>query len=247
MIISYATETTKYFELLKHLTDGENYKYVVYSAYVNKNNYAFLLSLAIISTLYLHYYYRKWWLFIASGFIYLNMVFTLSKALLVLDVLLVFAYLVYIYVLTEKEKKTRNACIAGGAGAVILALSIVAIVLLAKSNQNNGGYSSIETRSWIWQRSFETINNTNWVSGAGYKIFGDLLLRYNTSDPITLPVNNTSLAHNMIIESFGNGGILLFLVTISIFGMCIYMNVKNLKINRDLSVISFILIGYDIR
>lgn len=244
MVYSYVAESSKYIELLKHLTDGENWKYVVYSIFINKNNYAFMLTMALISLLYLHYFYKKWWLYLIAGFVYLNMIFTLSKALLGLSLVVIFAYLVYFYVVKEKENKLRNSLIAGGAGVVLIGGAITAILLLYFANKDNGGYSTIETRSWIWRRTIEILNNTNWISGAGHKNFGNLLFNYNTVDPFTNSTNHTSFAHNAMFESLGNGGLLLLIIVFAIHAMCIYLNIKNFKKNPDLAMISLILLGF---
>lgn len=242
IIYSYIAEGYKYIELFKHLNDNENYKYVTYSVFVNKNNYAFNLTIGIVCIIYLHYMFRKWWLYLIAGFIYLNLIFTLSKLLLVMALAIVIAYLVYYYLFIEVKNKKRNLIVISIVGAIGLSLATAAVILLVVSNKNNGGYNTIETRTWIWRRCIEMLNSTNWLSGVGYKNFNNILYLYNVSDPYTIATNSTYSAHNIIFELLGTGGIILLIAALLMYVYVIYLAIKNIRNNRDLSVLSLILI-----
>lgn len=254
-IISYIKDFQKYIEVIKYLTKGEIYVNAVASVFESKNNYAYVLTLAIFASLILHYHDKKWYWLAICGFVYLNMFFTLCKWLLFLDAIAILAYLAYRFFASYKENKKRNLITLAAIAGSLVILSSGLITILAVNNKldslielitKQNDVDTLDARLWIWKRAVLAIENGNWITGAGFNLFGQLLFRYNTYDVVTQFANNTRSAHNGYLQYIGDGGIILLLVALIIAGMLIYLCIKNMKIDRDLMVISLIILVFSL-
>lgn len=243
-LISYITEFSKYVDLLPSLFTSGKYIDAPRSVFVSKNNYALILSTGLIGSIFLHHFYKKWYYFLLTGFIFINIFFTTCKLLLLLDLLFVCFYIAYYLVSNSKDKKKSTIIAIGVGSSLVLVFGTLFIVLVITNKLSfldQNGFNTFETRSWIWRRSFEAINMGNWFTGVGYNLFGEILFRLNTYDVVTQFANNTRYAHNAFIEWIGNGGIIYLLLGLFLLVITSYMAVKNIKNNDNMSLICFAL------
>ncbi len=225
------------------------------SVFMNSNVFAIMLSVAFIALIYLHHFYKRWFFFIPMIVLYVNIFMTNCRTLTISVLLLFLAYLVY-YLLDKYGKTRKRKIITASLIASIFVTSIIVttVVLVLTNNLDNFidfmlesyNFRSIHSRSWIWMRTIESINLANWFTGVGFNLFGEILIRFNVTDPTSARPNNNTSTHNAALEYLGNGGILMLVVVLIILGMLIYMAIKNLKNNRGLMVLSLMLIVFSL-
>ena len=190
------------------------------------------------------------------------MIFTLCKAGLIISFVSVVAYLVYLFVITFSQNKTRSVIILSVIGGVVVIFGVLAIVSFALPNSTLGKVkdnilllfktgekeSTIDSRGLIWNNSFAILGSpvkqflNNYLFGCGSGTFGGLLRQYNLADPNVAWFNESSQAHNAWIQCICEGGVLRALCAFSLISYLIIVNAKNWKLDRDLSFYSFVLI-----
>ena len=247
MLISYITEFDKYINLIPSLFKDGVYIDAPRSLFVSKNNYALVLTISLIGFIFLHYFYKKWYFIAGAIFVYINIFFTTCKLLLILDFLFVAAYLYSKLIRKFNDNKKKSTIIAICSSSIIILAFISVVIVLATTNKftsifNQDGYNTFVTRSWIWRRSIEAINMSNWFTGVGHNLFGEILFRLNTFDVVSQFPNNTKFAHNGFIEWLGNGGISMLLIGLFLLFVLYYIAIKNIKKRDELPLISFFLL-----
>ena len=261
-LISYITEYRKYYAFVYHFKTHGSYNFVLNPLGLHKNVYGFLLTLQIFSLLYLFNKYKKWYILLIILHAYLNMVFTLCKAGLIISFAVVLAYLVYLYISTFNVNKKRSYIILGICGGLVLTLGVLTILSFALPNSFIGKakdniylmfkmgekMNTVSSRTLIWRNSFAIIAShvnfffNNYIFGCGSGTFGGLLRQYNLADPNVAWFNNTAQAHNAWIQYLGEGGILKALYALALIVNLVICNVRNWKINRDLAFYSFVIL-----
>lgn len=261
-LISYITEYGKYYRFIYHFKTHGSYNFVMTPLGLHKNTYGFLLTLQIFCLLYLFNRFKKWYILPIILFAYLNMIFTLCKAGLIISLVVVLTYLVYLYVVTFNENKKRSYIVLGILGGLVLTFGVLLILSFALPNTFLGkakdniflmfkmgeSMNTVKSRTLIWNNSFAILSSNvkyflnNYLFGCGSGTFGGLLRQYNTADPNVAWFNESSQAHNAWIQCLGEGGVLRVICALSLLAYLIIANVKNWKINRDLSFYSFVII-----
>ena len=254
-IISYATEYQKYYDFVYHFKNHGSYNFVLTPLGLHKNTYGFLLTLQIFCMLFLFSRKHQWYWIGIIAFVYINLIFTLCKAGLILSLVAVIAYLLYLLVISWKNNIKRSIIIVsiiGGIIAVGLILLLLSYVLpgsfLEKVRNDiymlfNVGQNTIYTRSLIWKNCFAILQSCGgYFIGCGFGVFGGLLKQYNLADPNVSWFNDTAQAHNAWIEYLCNGGALQVIIVLAILVMFIKVCIKTFKKDRNLTIFTFILL-----
>ncbi len=240
-VISYFIEGSNYINFLKNLSSENPYVYAVKSLFVHRNNYGIILFGALCSSLYLHSKTKKFYWFIFDIFFLINMFFTLCKTGLVLSILLNVAYLVMRFCLSYKEHKKRNLIsLASICGLCAIFIVGVITILIVKGKFNSfldnffskNVFRTIESRFILYKNAVDVVMSTNIVTGAGYKVFNDILFNIN---------GYTTFSHNGVLELFGTGGIILVTFSILFVIYFIYHSFKDTKTNKNDALFGLIL------
>lgn len=244
-IYSIIAEHDVYVSFIKnfsHLTHEDCTK----SFFPHKNNWGLFLFIGIYALLYLFFIFRKKWLFIPIILFYVIMVFSFCKTTLLLTPLMLFAFLVYELVRTYQNNKKRNQIIIVVVSSVLVVLLLVLFLtplrqmLLDKLFGDNGGSTS--SRIAIWSKVFElTSEPIKILFGNGFGVLTLSLLQANNRDPYCSQNWHVFKAHNMYIQSYGDGGIFMALCFVTLIAYVLYKTIKYSKINKDYSFV--ILLG----
>ena len=261
-LISYITEYSKYYKFIHYFKTHGSYNFVLNPLGLHKNVYGFLLTLQIFCLLYLFSKFKKWYILPIILFSYLNMIFTLCKAGLIISLVAVLAYLVYLYIATFNTNKKRSFIILSILGGLVLVFCVLLIISFALPNSPLGkardnvyllfkmgeSMNTLKSRTLIWNNSFAILSSSvksflnNYLFGCGSGTFGGLLRQYNLADPNVAWFNKTSQAHNAWIQCLCEGGALRVICALSLIVYLFIINIKNWKFNRDLSFYSFIIL-----
>ncbi len=215
------------------------------SVFPNKNSFAFILFINVVTSLLLHHYKRYKLCFANIILSYILIIFTICKTIIILSLILTLAYIVYRLVMTFKEHKKRNViiiCVLGG--SLLLAAGIVLLVPLLRESVFdmffNIGDRTIEVRQYIWSNAVLVLNGVGWFIGRGFGTFNALITVYNHSDPGG-GEGFTTNAHNGYLELIGEAGI--FYLVLAILGQAylVYKCVKKFKKDRELSLLTIAL------
>lgn len=249
MIYSYIVEFNAYVGFIKNLLGNSvDYETTVHSWWNNRSNYSVFLLFMIFYALYVHHTNGKWWLYLVVGFLFVNLIFTLSKTNIPLAAILIVGYLIARFFLTYKENKKRNLIalsIIGGLIVIGLGMFVVLYfvgplseklhqVMQSLFTSHDGINNTIQTRVWIWEHVVDILNNSSWVFGAGFGYFNDLLGEYNAYDYMTVGHNPTNMPHNFFLQVLGEGGAIYLAFVIFVFVLFIYYLVKIAKNHKSL-------------
>ena len=238
IVISYFLQGEKFIQFYRHLLDSELYHCSIQSVFATKNSYATILFVGLLASVILHSQFRKWWYFLIGGYMFLNIVHTVSKAIIILSVLLVLAYLVFLFISTYKEHKKMNIiALAIIGGTIVVAIVTLLIVLKATNHMKDffrtiafsKGVDTFETRTFIWKKVVDIITKFNWVTGCGHLLFGNILHEYNMLDTGTGEVVARYSAHSGYLQYIGEGGIIYLLIVLALIGFVFYLGIKNFK------------------
>ena len=252
IIISYFKHGYNFIDFYRFFLTDDFYRSSVISVFATKNAYACTLFMGLISCIYLHMNYRKWYWLAIGAYIYTNIIHTISKSVIVLGGLLILAYLLYIFFTTYKQHKKMNLIALAAIGGTILLIALAGIILVSvkgkwvelfESIYITKGQDTLESRTWIWQKVADILNKNNWVVGVGYMVFTQLLHGYNVADTSTGYANNRYSAHSGYLQFMGEGGIILLLVVLFFIGCLVYYAVRNYKKNPTHILFSLVILG----
>ena len=250
LIYSYVTEGSHYINFFKYFFGGHTeldvYTDCTVKSYVpHRNGLAMFYLLSIIFCLVLHSYTKKKYYYFGVAFLYLNMIFTISKASLLFTTLLIIAYFIYRMIVTFKDNKKRNIISLSSVGGLLLIGALLFVVSIVSEGKVLGklyslyqtlfeGGRTIDTRNFIWDNVNNLLSNGWWLLGRGHGIF-NLFLR---------PINETTHqdmfvfgAHSSIYEILGEGGLLFLLGYFVLVSYIVYILIKLFKKNFDMSFI----------
>lgn len=248
IIYSYIVEANKYVTIIQNFSEGiiKPYIYSVKSFWFNRSNYSMLLLFSIFYCLLVHVSHQKWWwLYVVAFFLFINLIFTTSKTNIPLALFLLLGYLLARFFITLKKHILRNIITLVSILLVIIALVTTFIILYNYSSISENLHKSIReivsvsdgtisSRKYIWKASIDILNNSNWLYGAGFGLFNDLLREYMAfSDTI----NPTNMPHNYFIQIVGEGGLFYLAFIIFTFVLLIYYMVKIAKKNISLVIL----------
>ena len=243
MIISYCIEGINYINFFKYLlSDNKLTNYITHSAFANRNSYGITLFIGICSCLYLHTKFKKFYFLIIAAFIHINIWFTLCKTANILGLILIISYLLMRFFLTLKGNKKRNIISLICISSISIILVSTFLICLGVNNKFEtffynitGGtkFDSLFSRFAIFKGCISLIKKTSIIFGAGYHNFNAILNN----------IYGTSFTHNMWLEIFGSGGVILLICSLLFFVYLIILIIKNIKCYIDLSLLSLILVS----
>lgn len=235
---SYITEWSKYVEFVTTFFDkGMPYGNMVQSFLRHRNNFGFMLYYMIFMCYFVHHNHPKWWwLYLISPLLLLAMIPSLSKTNVGAGFFLVVAYPIGRFFLTYKHHKKRNIlALIITLSSSLAVLGILGIIFFINDHLREVTINSLkwvfvseegmhattlQTRTWLWANTFDILNHSSWIFGAGFGIFEKFLITYNVADLSLHNKEVTHLAHNYFIQALGYGGV-IYLVFI-IFVMVLY-------------------------
>lgn len=262
IVFGYIAEFDKYVGFIKYVlnidrTADNIYVFAVQSFILHRNAYGMMMMVGIIFTLICHSFDKKWYYYAIAAFLYINMIFSLCKTGLLISALVVFIYVIYRLVSTYKERKKFCKTALISIFSVVLVVGVIfGIALISKGKvfgklyslieSITGGGGTIETRTFIWDNSYQLMRNGWWLIGRGFGTFNTMLMPMNDmthADPV-FP------SHSSYIGLVAEGGILYLLAYIALLcyaGYAIYKSYKKdpaLTLAISLGVLSFVLYSF---
>lgn len=216
------------------------------SLFPNKNCFAFVLFLGIISILLMHHYKRYLANYIMLPIIFIFILFTNCKTIIILSVAIIAFYVIYRLIVTFKEHKKRNIITISILGSIALTIVVTVFAftplreLLFTLFFNIGG-RTIEVRNYVWSNVSIVLGILGLFLGRGFGTFDSLLQVYNYADPGggEAYVDN---AHNGYLELIGQGGIFFLILAIAFEIYFIYKCIRQIKKNQELALLSLALL-----
>ena len=214
----------------------------------SKNVYGNYLLLALFAEVVLLERFGHPWRYLMMAFFAAMILFSGSKASLMMAAFVIAATMVYRLFRCKKEGTLtwKRALIP----LCIVGVGVLAFIIIAIAKPNffasfwnalvsffqNGDGSNVGTRASIWRDSI-ALNN----QGAVYWIFGqgDVIYPYLMSVAMDQPSYGT--AHNAILELIGRGGIIRLLAFVGLLGYLTYRFSKSAKTQWKNHVIYLIL------
>ena len=235
--------------------DANIYDYALKSFIIHRNAYGMVLMIGIVFAFINHSIENKWWYYLLAGLFFVNMIFTYCKTGLIISVLLIAIYVIYRLIVTFKEhpKRNRNIFIVLGS-LVVIALLVFGVSYVTKGKflspvykllESVTGSNTIDTRSYIWDNSYQLLRNGWWVIGRGFGLYNEMLYPMNivNGDPV-FP------AHSAYVGLLAEGGIFYLLVYLVFLGYSLYVVIKtykknpNLTISMSLGILAFVLYSF---
>ena len=263
ILYGYIFEYKDYIGFFKYVLgieriEGQSiYYFTIESFIIHRNAYGMCMMLGIIFAFINHSIEKKWYYYLFAAFFYLNMIFSLCKTGLLISALIIVIYIVYRLIATYKEHTKRNkyTLIIGGSviGLATLALGAAYIsegkvlgFIYNAIKSISGGGQTLDTRTYIWDNSYQLLQNGWWLIGRGFGTYNLMLMPMNIishEDPV-FP------AHSAYVGLLAEGGILFLLGYICLLGYTIYIIVKCFKkdpamtITISLGVLAFVLYSF---
>lgn len=245
MIIGYFMEYESYIKFFTVNIQEYAYKYPVQSLLPNKNSYAVVLLSALVACLYLHQRKFRWYWLVAATFIYLNILFTVSKTTIAASTFLIIGYFIYRFILSIKKHPVRNSITLA---SFLLIIGGFVWTLCYLDNKQGDIFSSFisfmrigadfwtfSSRTILWDKVIQILNQTNWLTGVGFHVFNVILDGFKST--------GTSFSHNGALELLGNGGIILLAFVVLIIAYLLYLLVKETKKHLSFTIFEYLIIA----
>ena len=235
--------------------DANIYDYALKSFIIHRNAYGMTLMIAIVFAFINHAIEGKWWYYLIAGFCFVNMIFTYCKTGLLISALLIVFYVIYRLIVTYKEHQKRNKILFIAFGSIaLLVIALGGVSYLSEGKilsplygviNSVIGSDTLDTRTYIWDNSFQLLRNGWWLIGRGFGLYNLVLLQMNivNGDPV-FP------AHSAYVGLLAEGGIFYLLAYLLFLGYSVYVIVRtykknpNLAIAVSLGVIAFVLYSF---
>ena len=245
IVYGYIFEFDKYVGFFKYIlgidrTAESIYPYTVKSFILHRNAYGMMMMLGIIFAFINHSIEKKWWYYLIAAFCYINMIFSLCKTGLLISALGIIIYIYYRLIVTYKENNKRNKIgLISISSILALGIALVGISYVTKGKilgfiygLVSGSGGTLDTRSYIWDNSYQLLQDGWWVIGRGFGIYNLFVMPMNTAtheDPV-FP------AHSAYLGLLAEGGILFLLAYLCLLGYMSYIVYKCLKKNPSLTL-----------
>ena len=189
-----------------------------------KNVYAYYLLIGMFGEIFLLELTERRWRYLLIALFVIAILFTGSKAAILMTVATYIAYLVYRAIRLTKEKRFawKNAAIP--LGTILVFIVGFVVIGIIKPNffpslwnafvsffKDEGG-SNVSSRGAIWSSAVSLTNQSPvyWIFGQG-----DLFFPYLLSAAMDIP--RIGSAHNFVLEMLGRGGVLRLGCFIALF------------------------------
>lgn len=237
VLFIYSLINDNYFKFFSILLGGsEDFvhikDYIPVSVFGNPNVYAFYLELGIFFSIFYYIIKKKGCLFIISFVYYLLLLFTICKTGILITTCLLFAYLIYLFVMSIINKNKKQVTFL----TIVLSILLFVLLLLLIICLTNESIKekvlllllrkdSFSGRDLIWYASLQIISHKVFI-GFGYGVFNTLLCE---------AIGNP-LAHNWFLSILGKGGIIYLSIYLLFIGYGVYLLIKLFKSNRPLFI-----------
>ena len=263
IIYGYIAEFSKYVGFFKYVLNISRpegsviYDFTVQSFILHRNAYGMMMMVAVTFALICHEFTKKWYFYLLAGFFYVNMIFSLCKTGLLISAISIFIYVIYRLVVTYKDHKKRNKItLISIFSVVIVAALLFGTAYITKGKVFGklysivdsviGGGKTLDTRSYIWDNSYQLMQNGWWVIGRGFGTFNTMLMPMNgaTHNDWVFP------SHSSYIGLLAEGGILFLVAYLALLGYSGYVIFKSFKKQPGLTLavslgyISFVLYSF---
>lgn len=218
----------------------ENFKtspqeFAIKAFFPHRNAWGFFLLITMFMNILLSIVMNKKYIACFSIVFYGFMFFSFCKTTLILGLVMVLAFLVYYLVCSFVNHRRRNLIIVCVSGGTVLALLVVCLVTPLRNTIEtiviSKGGDSFEARTVIWDKIFQMMDSpTKVIFGIGRGVLDKNLYAINFADVNYSQNWHAFKAHNMYIQTLGDGGIVLlicFVVTICYIIKLIVKNYKN--------------------
>lgn len=232
ILFSYVTEFNNYISLFKNvftLSDLTTIDQVAPTSFLyHRNVYGTFLMFGVFTSIVFEQLNgKKPWL-ILTGFLYINLLFTIYKSGIILTNIAIIAYLIYRSIIYLKVNKKNALINLITIGSLILLMCIVFLSLYfgvgsihekIDSLFKNG--DTLKSRINIWKTTFIILQPAWWLIGRGGWIFNNILRNCN----IAAQGDYTGSTHNAFLSLITLGGLPLLLGFIAI---CVYVVKKGI-------------------
>lgn len=210
--------------------------YAVKSFVIHKNAFGMISMLGIIFCFINQSIRPRKWYYPLAAYFFISMLFSFCKTGILITLIVSFIYLIYRLIVTYKDHQKRNKITFIVIGVVIfLGLIFVGIPYLTKGKilgkvydlikSVTAGGLTLQTRSYIWDNTFQLLRNGWWLIGRG---FGSVNLQLW---PLNVISHGEDLfpTHSAFLNMLGEGGILTLLGYLAFLGYSGYVIVKSYK------------------
>ena len=263
ILYGYIAEFNKYVGFFKYVLGKDRpegstlYDFAVQSFILHRNAYGMMMMLGVTFALICHEFTKKWYFYLLAGFFYVNMIFSLCKTGLLISIVSVFIYVIYRLIATYKDNKKRNKIALISIFSVVIVVGLVfGVTYLSKGKIFGklygfidtiiGGGKTLDTRTYIWDNSYQLLQNGWWLIGRGFGTFNTMLMPMNTL------THNDSVfpSHSSYIGLLAEGGILFLVAYLALLvysGYVIFKSFKKqpgLTLTVSLGYLSFVLYSF---
>ena len=263
IIYGYISDFRNYIGFFKYALNIERpegvyiYDFAVQSFILHRNAYGMMMMVGVIFAYICHECKQKWYFYLLAAFFYVNMIFSLCKTGLLISAIITLVYVFYRLIITYKEHKKRNKiAIISIISVIVISAIILGTAYISKGKilgklydlikSITGGGQSLDTRSYIWDNSYQLLQSGWWVLGRGFGAFNTMLMPMNIAshnDPV-FP------SHSSYIGLLAEGGILFLVAYLALLGYAGYVIFKSFKkapgltLTVSLGVFSFVMYSF---
>lgn len=263
IVYGYIAEFDKYIGFFKYVLkinrpEGATlYDFAVQSFILHRNAYGMMMMVAVTFSLICHEFTKKWYFYLLAAFFYINMIFSLCKTGLLISAISIFIYVIYRLIATYKNHKKRNQITLISIVSVVVVVGLLfgtAYITKGKVfgkiytlvDSIIGGGKTLDTRTYIWDNSYQLMQNGWWVIGRGFGTFNTMLM------PMNIVSHNDYVfpSHSSYIGLLAEGGILFLVAYLALLvysGYVIFKSFKKqpgLTLTVSLGYLSFVLYSF---
>ena len=229
VIFSYFAEFNKYIDFFSHLSETL-YGYNPTSIFKERNDYAATLLGGVFASVVLLVIEKKRFFYFFIAFFAVNALFTVSKWSLLLIVVTILALFIYKMIASFSYHKKRNTITisiisAAIITAIIITVSIGSVRDYIYGNLLSGGNTWI-LRKILWNRTGELTKGIHIVFGNGFGYFTTMFASANRFEVD----EHVKSAHNLYVQAYGSGGIIL---EIALFALIVFFIYKIVKLYKN--------------
>lgn len=255
-LLSYVLDFESYVHLYKHGLVGYIYPQ---SFLFNRNMYALMMLLGMLALYNIISFKPTWYNYLFLIFLFVNIMFTFSKAATGIALITFFVHFVYRMIASFKNHRIRNIiflCLCGiGIICGVLLIPFPFLMNVALFNEVRRfileyyfelGVGSYDYRSEIWDSVINLSTGVHLWLGRGLIIFNKTLTFY--TGEVSASRRTELFSHNGFLETLGQWGLLgaipYSIGVFSIFCIIIYVAIKDYKTGIPSLIVFGAFLGY---